>query len=230
MYLAGLRTSLRTPPTCEVILLPPFTSLFALDEALKGTPYKLGAQHCHWEESGAFTGEISPSFLQDLNVEYVAVGHSERREYFGETDEMVNKKTQAIFRHHMKPIVCIGETLKERQQNETLNVIERQVKKTLEGQLREDLGEMIWAYEPRWAIGTGKNATPEQAQEVANYIRGLNAKILDGAIANQMRILYGGSVTEATAKSFLSLGDVDGLLVGGASLDPARFSAIIRAV
>lgn len=228
-FLAGLRYEIKGATECEVVIIPPFTTLYALEEGLQGTPYKLGAQNMHWEDHGAFTGEISPAFLRDLNIEYVLLGHSERRDYFAESDETVNKKLKAAIRYHLKPIVCMGETEEERRGGKTKEVVTKQVRKALDGQFKTEIVEMVWAYEPRWAIGTGKNATPEQAQEVIGTIRGLLAEIFDDSVAATMRILYGGSVSETTAGSFLKQKDIDGLLVGGASLDPKRFAEIIQA-
>lgn len=228
-FLAALRREIKgVPDNCEVVFCPPFTALYPLDGALEETPFKLGAQNMHWEEAGAFTGEISPLFLKDLNVKYVLLGHSERRQIFGETDLDVNKKLSTAIQQKLTPIVCVGETTKERNEGKTFEVLERQIKKTLDGQMKSELSEVVWAYEPVWAIGTGKNASPEQAQEVGQWMRKLIGKILDAPIAGEMRILYGGSVNEEKARGFLDQPDLDGLLVGGASCDPEKFSAIIR--
>lgn len=228
-FLAALRRE-RTGnfPDCEIVICPPFTALFAFEEAVEGTPLKLGAQNMHWEDSGAFTGEISPSFLKDLNVEFVILGHSERRQYFGETDIVVNKKLSAALQQKLTPIVCVGETTAEHKEGKTFEVIESQIKKALDGQIRSELPAMVLAYEPVWAIGTGKNATPEQAQEVTQWMRRLLAKVLDAPTAENIRILYGGSVSDEKARVFMKQPDVDGLLVGGASLDPKKFSNILQ--
>ncbi|MDO8526990.1 MAG: triose-phosphate isomerase [Deltaproteobacteria bacterium] len=229
-YLAAFRREMQVGyPECEIVICPPFTTLFAFDEAIEGTPLKLGAQNMHWEETGAFTGEISPQFLKDLNVNYVLLGHSERRHIFGETDIMVNKKLSMALQQKLNPIVCVGETDAEHKEGKTFEVVERQIKKALDGQMRSDLENLSWAYEPVWAIGTGKNATPEQAQEVSQWMRRLIAKIFDTPTSEKMRILYGGSVSDEKARGFLDQPDIDGLLVGGASLDPKKFAGIILA-
>ena len=230
-FLAALRREMgSTLPECEVVFCPPFTALFAFEEAMEGTPFKLGAQNMHWEDSGAFTGEISPLFLKDLGVSYVILGHSERRHLFGETDIVINKKVSAALQQKLFPIVCVGETDAEHKEGKTFEVVEAQIKKALEGQIRDDLASVVWAYEPVWAIGTGKNATPEQAQEVSKWMRDLVGKILDVPTSNSMRILYGGSVSEEKARGFLKQPDIDGLLVGGASLDPEKFSGILQSI
>lgn len=228
-YFACLNYEMKSPPACEVVVCPPFTSLYAMEEVLKGSNYKLGAQNMHWEDQGAFTGEISPLFLRDVNVSYVILGHSERRQHFGETDAMINKKAAAAMKYQLRPIVCVGETAAQKKEEKTKEVIEGQAKKILDGQLKLDLDLIVWAYEPIWAIGTGNNALPEEAQAVASWMRKLFSKILDTPTAEKMRILYGGSVSEERAAAFLSQPDVDGLLVGGASLDPVRFADILRA-
>ena len=230
-FLAALRRELAGGfPECDMVFCPPFTALFAFEEVMEGTPFKLGAQNMHWEDAGAFTGEISPLFLKDLNVEYVLLGHSERRQLFGETDIMVNKKLAAALLQKLTPIVCVGETAEEHKSGKTFEVVEAQIKKALDGQMRAELSTLVFAYEPIWAIGTGKNATPEQAQEVIQWMRQLMTKVLDAPIAKGMRILYGGSVSEEKAHGFLKQPDIDGLLVGGASLDPKKFAAILQAV
>ena len=228
-FLAALIREVHETKECEVVFCPPFTALFAMGEALEETPFKMGAQNMHWEEAGAFTGEISPLFLKDLNVQYVLLGHSERRHLFGETDSVINKKLAAALHQKLTPIVCVGETEKEHQDGATFNMIDTQIKKALDGQPKSELAEIVWAYEPVWAIGTGKNATPDQAQEVIQSMRKTLAKITDAPTAENMRILYGGSVSEEKAKGFLKQPDIDGLLVGGASLHPQKFAAIIRA-
>lgn len=229
-FVAAFRRAMQAPPDCEVVICPPFTSLYALDEALAGTPYQLGAQNMHWEDGGAFTGEISPRFLSELNVRFVILGHSERRKNFGETDVHINKKVAAALAYEFVPIICVGETEEQRSGGKTLDVVESQVTQILDGQMKSGLETLVWAYEPVWAIGTGKNAAPEQAQEVMESIRKVAAQALDAPLADQMRILYGGSVSDRNAGSFLKQKDVDGLLVGGASLDPEQFAKITREV
>lgn len=227
-FFAALRRELPQPPTCELVICPPFTSLYALDEAFQGTPYKLGAQNMHWEDSGAYTGEIAPNFLTELNASYVLLGHSERRKHFQETDILINKKVSSAFTHGMTPIVCVGETEGERNENRTMAVVSSQVRAALEGQLKSELNYLVWAYEPVWAIGTGKNATAKEAQEVSHEMRKLLAQALDTPTAESMRILYGGSVSEENARNFLTQPDIDGLLVGGASLDAKRLAQIVK--
>lgn len=226
-FFAALQRGLKGAVKAEVVICPPFTTLYAFDEAFSETPYKLGAQNVHWEESGAFTGEISAQFLKELNVIYVILGHSERRRYFQETDTIINKKVVAALQQGLIPIVCVGETEEEHNAGKTMEVVEGQIKKILDGQMKSDLSDFVWAYEPVWAIGTGKNATPKQAQEVMLAMRRLLGRILDAPTANTMRILYGGSVSDQNAGSFLKEEDCDGLLVGGASLDPKKFASII---
>ncbi|OGQ05943.1 MAG: triose-phosphate isomerase [Deltaproteobacteria bacterium RIFCSPLOWO2_12_FULL_44_12] len=227
-FIAGLpREAKMELEDAEVVICPPFTALYALDEAIEGIPFQLGAQNMHWEESGPFTGEISPLFLKEMNIKYVILGHSERRQHFQETDSTINKKLALALQQKLIPIVCIGETVSDHKEGQTFEVLEGQIKKILDGQLKADLGSLVWAYEPIWAIGTGKNASPEQSQEVAQWMRKLIAKILDAPTAESMRILYGGSVSEEKARGFLKQPDIDGLLVGGASLDPKKFADII---
>lgn len=228
-FFAALQREMRGVPKAEVVICPPFTALYAFDEAFSETPYKLGAQNMHWEEAGAYTGEISPSFLRELNVMYVILGHSERRRHFKETDALINKKIAAALQQQLIPIICVGETEAERNEGKTRAVVESQVKSAVDGQMKSELEGVVWAYEPVWAIGTGKNATPKLAQEVMGEMRSLLARALDAPLAEKMRILYGGSVSEGNAAAFLGEPDVDGLLVGGASLDPQKFAGIVRA-
>ena len=205
----------------EVSVHPPFTDLRSIQTVLDADkiPVKLGAQNCHWEEKGAFTGEVSPAMLAKLNVEFVIVGHSERRELFGETDEMVNKKAKAVFKHGMTPIVCVGETLAEREAGTTADKVTGQVKAAIDGLKREQLEHVVFAYEPIWAIGTGRNATAEDAQTICALIRSLTAEAT--------RVQYGGSVKPANIEELMAQPDVDGALVGGASLDPDDFARIV---
>ena len=210
------------------VICPPFTALAPLSDLLQGMKVKLGAQNLFWEEQGAFTGEISPLMVSEL-AEYVIIGHSERRAYFGETDQSVNKRLQAALDAGLNPILCIGETLEENEAGKTLEVVTRQ--------LREGMGDLNFsraddfmvAYEPVWAIGTGKAATPEGANQVISDIRNELVQILSRAEADQIRILYGGSVKPANAASFFSQSDIDGALVGGASLRADDFTAITEA-
>ncbi len=216
--------------TAEIIVCPPFTNLETANALLKDSHIRLGAQNIFYEESGAFTGEISPSMLKSVGSEYVIVGHSERRTIFGEDNKTINKKIKTAIRHDLKPIFCIGETLKEREGGITFKVIETQVKEGLEGISESELKNLIVAYEPVWAIGTGKNATPEQAQEVHKFIRALIQKIYSASFAGQLVIQYGGSVKPENAAELLSQPDIDGALVGGACLKADSFIKIAEAV
>jgi triosephosphate isomerase len=211
----------------QVAVAPTFTALAPVAAALRGTGLELAAQNVHWEAQGAFTGEISAAMLVDAGCAHCIVGHSERRQLFGETDEGVRKKVGALLAAKLAPIVCVGETLAEREANRTLEVVERQVRGALQGLSGEQLGAVTVAYEPVWAIGTGKTATSAQAQEVHAAIRGL-LRQLGGGVADQIRIQYGGSVKPDNAAELLSQPDVDGALVGGASLKAKDFLAIVK--
>ncbi len=210
------------------ILCPPFTSLETANALLKQSVIKLGAQNMYFEESGAFTGEISPSMLKSVGCEYVILGHSERRTIFGETNQTINQKIKTAVKHSIKPIFCIGETLAERESGVTFKVIETQVKEGLAGFSESELVNLIVAYEPVWAIGTGRNATPEQAQEVHKFIRELIAKMYSAAFAEKLVIQYGGSVKPDNSKELMSQPDIDGALVGGACLKADSFIKIIE--
>ncbi len=214
---------------CEVIACVPFVDLQTAIETTQGTNIKIGAENCHWAESGAFTGEISAVMLKEMGVEYVVLGHSERRQYFGETDETVNKRTKAALASGLKPIVCVGELLWERDCNITEEVIARQIKLDLWDVTEEELKNVIIAYEPVWAIGTGKTATAEQAQEVCAFIRKTLAQLYTPAAAQGVTIQYGGSMNDSNADELLSKEDVDGGLIGGASLVAEKFVAIVKA-
>ncbi len=213
----------------DVSVHPPFTDLRSLQTLIEADdiPISLGAQHCHWEEKGALTGEVSTEMLAKLNVSFVLVGHSERRHVFGETNEDVNRKLHAIISKEMTPILCVGETLEQRESGETANVVESQLKAGLDGVALKNAASMVIAYEPVWAIGTGKNATPEDAQEVCNSIRSWITENWKAA-GEEVRIQYGGSVKGVNAPDLMKQSDIDGLLVGGASLDPDEFSRIIK--
>jgi len=214
----------------EVTVHPPFTDLRSIQTLIDADQLrlKLGAQNCHPEEKGAFTGEVSPAFLAKLAVQYVIVGHSERRELFGETDEFVARKVVAVQKHGMTPIVCVGETLAEREAGVTLDKVRRQVQVALAKRTSEQVKSMVIAYEPIWAIGTGKNATAADAQEVVAAIREEVAAVVSRPAAQAVRIQYGGSVKAGTAAEFMRQPDIDGLLVGGASLDPTEFARIVQ--
>jgi len=215
-------------PKCDVIVCPPFTSLSEASKLISGSMIKLGAQNMHFEESGAYTGEVSASMLKSVGCEYVILGHSERRNIFGETDIVINKKIKKALSAGLKPIFCIGELLEERENGTTNDVVKRQVLKGLEGISADDMKNIIIAYEPVWAIGTGKTATPAQAQEVHEFIRDLIEIEYSLEIANDITIQYGGSVKPDNAKELLSQKDIDGALVGGACLKADSFMGIIK--
>ena len=212
----------------ESVICAPFTALPALVEAAKGTTIAIGAQNVHFEDSGAFTGEISGLMLKELGVKYVIIGHSERRAYFGETDEIVNKKTVAAFKHGLTPIVCVGEKLEERESGATKEVCKVQTEGAFQGLSAEQAAEVVVAYEPIWAIGTGKSSTADDAQDVIGYIRSVIAGLYDEAVAAKVRIQYGGSVKPNNVSEYLGQADIDGALVGGASLEPASYIALIE--
>lgn len=224
----GIRENFKDNSTTEVVLCPPFTALKDVKEVLKGTGIKLGAQNVHHEDAGAFTGEVSVSMLKDLGVELVIVGHSERRQIFGEKDGLVNKKLTKVLRSGLTPILCIGETLEEREEDKTKEVVKRQIMQGLEGLTEEETGKIVVAYEPIWAIGTGRSATAEDANDVIGYIRGILKDIGGAEKAGGIRILYGGSVKSSNAASLLRKPQIDGALVGGASLKAEEFLGIIK--
>ena len=228
MLVKALRTSCETEGA-EVVLCPPFTALASVGELLGGSSIALGAQDVFWEPQGAFTGEVSPVMLRDVGCRYVIIGHSERRIHFGETDAIVHRKLTAALAHGLTPIVCIGETLAEREQGKTFDVLTRQLSAALADCEAQDGSRIVLAYEPVWAIGTGTNATPQQAQEAHAFIRQRVAKRCGDRTGEAARIQYGGSVNAANAASLLQQPDVDGALVGGASLTAEAFSAIVKA-
>jgi triosephosphate isomerase (TIM) len=211
----------------QVAVAPPFTALHAVAQALGGTPIELAAQDVHWEAQGAFTGEVSAAMLVDACCTHGIVGHSERRQMFGETDETVRRKVVALLGARVHPIVCVGETLAEREADRTLEVVDRQVRRGLGGLSPDQLGQVTVAYEPVWAIGTGKTATAAQAQEVHAAIRNI-LRDLGGSVADEVRIQYGGSVKPGNAAELMSQADVDGALVGGASLAAKDFLGIVK--
>lgn len=224
----GLKNNLAGVTDREILVCPTFVSLYPVSQAVKDSNIKLGAQNLHWESKGAFTGEIAPGMLVDAGCKYAIVGHSERRQYFGETDDTVNKKTLAAFKAGMTPIVCVGETLEEREKGVTFTVIERQVRNGMAGLNPEQAKTVVIAYEPVWAIGTGKTATPAQAQEVHAFIRKLYAQTYGEDAASSIRILYGGSVKPDNVSELMKQEDIDGGLVGGASLDIESFTKLVR--
>ena len=212
----------------DVSLCVPFTALTVVGETIKGTPIRLGAQDLYWEAKGAFTGELSASMLKEVGVTHVLLGHSERRHIMGETHEFINKKTKAALAAGLTPVVCVGELLEERNCGDTSNVIERQIQKGLDGLSPEDMAKAVVAYEPVWAIGTGKTASPRQAAEVHHFIRKTVSKKWGESTADGLRILYGGSVTPENVKDLMAEPDIDGALVGGASLKADSFAKIVR--
>lgn len=213
----------------RVALCVPYTDIAAAVEETKGTNIAVGAQNVHWAESGAFTGEISVAMLKEIGVEYVVIGHSERRQYFGETDETVLKRTLAALGGGLKPIVCVGETLAERESGKTRDVLARQISEGLKDVSAADIGSVVIAYEPVWAIGTGKTATNDEANEAIGFIRSLLAEKYGKDAADGVYIQYGGSMNEKNAEALLSMSEIDGGLIGGASLVPQKFEAIIKA-
>ena len=211
----------------EVVLCVPYTDLFYVLLNVQGTNIKVGAQNMHFAESGAYTGEISAQMLKSINVEYVIIGHSERRQYFNETDETVNKKIKAAFENGLKPIVCVGETLEQRENGTTIDVITTQTKLALDGLTEEQVANTIIAYEPIWAIGTGKTATSQDAENSIKAIRNKIEEIYGQNVSERVIIQYGGSVKSSNAKELFQMPDIDGGLVGGASLKPEEFSKIV---
>lgn len=212
----------------DVVLCPPFTTLEAVGALLRGSNISLGAQDMYWKESGAYTGEVSPAMLKDVGCQYVIIGHSERRAYFSETNETVNNKLKAAISIKLTPIVCVGETLKERQDGKTFAVIKDHVTGAFNGINKDEALKVIIAYEPVWAIGTGINATPEQAEEVHKFIRGLLRESFGEGAASSIRIQYGGSVKPDNIKELIAQPDIDGALVGGASLEAGSFIKIVE--
>ncbi|HCS74607.1 MAG TPA: triose-phosphate isomerase [Clostridiales bacterium] len=212
----------------EIVICAPFIALHAVKEAAAGTNIKVGAQNMHWEENGAYTGEVSPTMLNAIGVEYVIIGHSERREYYAETDETVNKKVHSAFAHKLIPIICVGETLEQREEGVTRTLVEDQTRAALKDLSIENIKACVIAYEPIWAIGTGKTATSEDANEVISYIRNTAAEIAGQEAADAIRIQYGGSMKPGNASELMAMPEIDGGLVGGASLKAEDFSRIVN--
>ena len=210
----------------EVVVCVPYTDLWAVKDAIAGSKIRLGAENVAWAESGAFTGEISADMLLEIGVEYVIIGHSERRQYFGETDESVNKRVKAALNKGLKPIVCVGETLTEREKNKTKKVLKKQVLADFDG--ITDFSNIVVAYEPVWAIGTGKTATAEDANKTIGYIRSVIKKAFGAEVAKSLRIQYGGSMKPANAKELMAMRNIDGGLIGGAALKATDFAAIVN--
>jgi len=227
-FVTRLKKELGAGIKTEVVVAPSFVALAPVAERLKGTNIAVAAQDCFWEEQGAYTGEISVPMLRDAGCRYVIIGHSERRAYFGESDEQVNKKVKAVIAHGLLPIICVGESLEQREQGKTFAVVERQVKEGLKGVGEDATRAVVIAYEPVWAIGTGKTASPGQAQEVHASIRGFLSEIFSPAGSEAIRIQYGGSVKPDNIDELMAQSDIDGALVGGASLEVESFARIVR--
>jgi len=227
-YLRRFRELVAGISEVEVVLAPPFTALAAVSEELQGTEIQLAAQNMWHEPEGAYTGEISPLMLQELGCHCVIIGHSERRGYFKEDDELINLKLKAALNHGLRPILCVGERLKERQAGQTEAVLEGQITADLAGLSAEQVSQVVIAYEPIWAIGTGETASPADANAGAGFIRGLIGELYDEVPAQAVRVQYGGSVTPENITELMQEGNIDGALVGGASLDPVTFAEIVR--
>ena len=225
----AIKRELASETKVDVVLCPPFTAIHAVSKTVSGSQIAVGAQNMHWAAEGAYTGEISAVMLRELFCRFVILGHSERRQFFGETDASVNQKTLAALNAGLKPIVCVGETLDEREAGKIESVITTQINAGLKGLTSAQLKNTVIAYEPVWAIGTGKTATPEQAQDVHALIRGLLAALSDEATAETVRIQYGGSMKPSNAAELLSKPDIDGGLIGGAALDAPSFIEIVKA-
>ncbi len=227
-FVEELKKDVANATDVEIGIGAPFTCLSALSQACAGTTIKSGAEDCYWEESGAFTGEVAPSMIKDAGCSFVIVGHSERRQFFGETDETVNKKVKAALAAGLQVIVCVGELLEERENGTTNDVVKTQTIGGLEGLSNSDMENIVIAYEPVWAIGTGKVATPQQAQDVHAFIRSVVADMFDQTVASELRIQYGGSVKPGNVKELMACPDVDGALVGGAALEANSFAQLVN--
>jgi len=227
-FFASLKPLVAASTHCDIVVAPPYTALAAAAEAVRGSAISIAGQDAHWAAEGAFTGEVSTKMLVEVGCRYVIIGHSERRQYFGETDEWVNKKTKAALEAELAPIVCVGETLKEREGGETQAVLERQFRGGLAALTGADFSRIILAYEPVWAIGTGRTATPEMAAEAHRFLRQLAATSFTPGRAAALRILYGGSVKPDNIKGLMAQVEIDGALVGGASLDAQSFASIVN--
>jgi triosephosphate isomerase len=226
-FVTDLRSAVKDVTGVEIVVAPPFTALHAAAEAARGSNIGVSAQNLYWEREGAFTGEVSPAMIKEAGAEYAIVGHSERRRLFGETDAIVNRKTLAAIGARLTPIVCIGETLEERERDETLAVLDRQIKDGLDGLAGEQIAALVVAYEPVWAIGTGRTATSAQAGEAHAHIRKRLRQWFGGDAADRCRVIYGGSVKPDNIRELIAEPDVDGALVGGASLDVKSFGEIV---
>jgi triosephosphate isomerase (TIM) len=229
VYIKEFRSLVKDVTGAEIVIAPPFTALHAAAEAARNSNIGIAGQTLHWEREGAFTGEVSAAMVREAGAEYVVVGHSERRRLFGETDQTVNRRTAAALGHDLTPIVCIGETLEERERQDTMAVLDRQIKDGLDGLTGDQIASLVVAYEPVWAIGTGRNATPQQAGEAHAHIRSRIRQWFGGHAAEQCHVIYGGSVKPDNIADLVALPDVDGALVGGASLEVRAFYDIVRA-
>jgi triosephosphate isomerase len=227
VYTKEFRTMVKDATAIDIVVAPAFLAVHAVAEAARNSPVAVAAQDVFWEKEGAFTGEVSAAMVREAGAEYVIVGHSERRQYFGETDQSVNRKTVAALAADLVPIVCIGETLEQRERSETMDVIDRQIKVGLDGLTGAQVSGLVLAYEPVWAIGTGRTATSQQAQEVHEHIRGRLRAWFGADAADACRVIYGGSVKPDNIAELIAQPDVDGALVGGASLDPRSFADIV---
>jgi triosephosphate isomerase len=227
VYIKEFRSLVKDVADAEIVVAPPFTAIHAAAEAARNSNVGIAAQDVYWEREGAFTGEVSAAMIREAGAEYVIIGHSERRRLFHETDETVNRKLVAALSAGLTPIVCIGETLEERERNETMAVLDRQIKAGLDAVTGDQIASLVVAYEPVWAIGTGRNATPAQANEAHAHIRSRLRQWFGGAAADQCHVIYGGSVKPDNTRELVSLPDVDGALVGGASLDVRQFFDIV---
>lgn len=226
-YVESFRDRIQEFRNVEIALAPPFTAIQAISNAVAGTAIHVAGQDLHWESTGAYTGEVSAEMLREAGASHAMIGHSERRHIFGETDEQVNRKVQAALANDLTPIVCIGETLDEREASQTLAVLDRQLEHGLPDLTDAEVAELIVAYEPVWAIGTGLNATPDQAQEAHSHIRSRLGQVFGPDASNRCRLIYGGSVKPSNVAELASQSNVDGALVGGASLDPVSFGEIV---
>jgi triosephosphate isomerase len=227
VFIKEFRSIVKDVTDVEIVVAPPFTAIHAAAEAARNTPVGIAAQDVHWEKDGAFTGEISATMIKEAGAEYAIIGHSERRRLFHDTDETVNRKVVATLGAHLTPIACIGETLEERERGETLAILDRQIKHGLDGLTGDQVGSLVLAYEPVWAIGTGQNATPAQAGEAHAHIRSRLRQWFGAAAADHCHVIYGGSVKPDNIHELIALPDVDGALVGGASLDLRAFADIV---
>jgi triosephosphate isomerase len=227
VHVKELRSVVKAVTGVEIVVAPPFTALHAVAEAARNSNIAVAGQHCHWERDGSFTGEVSASMVREAGAEYVIIGHSERRALFAETDDMVNRRTRAALAADLIPIVCVGETLEQRDGGQTLPVVDQQLQRGLDGVSADQVAAMVVAYEPVWAIGTGRNATPEEAGEVHGHIRMRLRSWWGTPAAEHCHVIYGGSVKPANIAALRAAADVDGALVGGASLDVAGFARIV---